>query len=143
MPVTDDEGLRELLSFDPVAVIGCSSTPGKDAHETPKYLADHGYEVIPVNPNADEILGREADDSLADVEEAVKLVDVFRPSEEVPGIVDEVIERRESRGDVEGLWLQLGITDDDALARAEEAGLKATQDRCMKVEHRRLLRDTE
>ncbi|ESP88056.1 CoA-binding protein [Candidatus Halobonum tyrrellensis] len=139
MPVTDDEGLRELLLLDPVAVIGCSSTPGKAAHDIPAYLADHGYEVVPVNPYADEILGEEAYDSLADVEEDVRLVDVFRPDEEVAGIVEEVVERREARGDVEGVWLQLGITDDGALARAEDAGLTTTQDRCMKVEHGRLL----
>ncbi|WP_435064807.1 CoA-binding protein [Halobaculum sp. EA56] len=139
MPVTDDDGLRELLSMDPVAVVGCSSTPGKAAHDIPKYLQEHGYEVIPVNPYADEILGREAYDSLADVAEEIELVDVFRPSEEVSGIVDEVLARHEDRGDIEGVWLQLGITDDEALARAEEGGLLATQDRCMKVEHGRLM----
>ena len=139
MPVTDDEGLRDLLSMNPVAVIGCSSTPGKAAHDIPQYLQRHGYDVIPVNPYADEILGREAYDSLAEVEEDVELVDVFRPSDEVAGIVDEVLERREDRGDVRGIWLQLGITDDEALARAEEAGLRAIQDKCMKVEHGRLL----
>ena len=139
MPVTDDEGLRDLLSMDPVAVIGCSSTPGKAAHDVPEYLQRHGYEVIPVNPYADEILGREAYDSLADVEEDVELVDVFRPSEEVAGIVEEVLARKADRGDVRGLWLQLGITDDEALARAEDAGLVTTQDHCMKVEHGRLV----
>ncbi|WP_313695012.1 CoA-binding protein [Halorarum halobium] len=139
MPVTDDEGLRELLSMDPVAVVGCSSTPGKAAHDIPAYLQRHGYEVIPVNPYADEILGREAYDSLADVEADVELVDVFRPSDEVAGILDQVLDRKESRGDVRGVWLQLDITDDEALARAEEAGLTTTQDRCMKVEHGRLL----
>ncbi|MFC7096432.1 CoA-binding protein [Halobaculum marinum] len=138
MPVTDDDGLRELLSMDPVAVVGCSSTPGKAAHDIPAYLQKHGYEVIPVNPYADEILGREAYDSLADVEEEIGLVDVFRPSEEVADIVDGVLARHEERGDVEGVWLQLGITDDEALARAEAAGLQTTQDRCMKVEHGRL-----
>ncbi|WP_284013572.1 CoA-binding protein [Halobaculum litoreum] len=139
MPVTDDDGLRELLSMDPVAVVGCSSTPGKAAHDVPKYLQAHGYEVIPVNPYADEVLGREAYDSLADVDEAIGLVDVFRPGDEVAGIVDEVLARHEDRGDVEGVWLQLGITDDEALARAEAAGLLTAQDRCMKVEHGRLL----
>ncbi|UIO99168.1 CoA-binding protein [Halobaculum sp. CBA1158] len=139
MPVTDDDGLRELLSMDPVAVVGCSSTPGKAAHDIPEYLQEHGYEVIPVNPYADEILGREAYDALADVEEEIGLVDVFRPSEEVAGIVDDVLARREDRGDVAGLWLQLGITDDEALARAEDAGLLTTQDTCMKVEHGRLV----
>ncbi|WP_435126011.1 CoA-binding protein [Halobaculum sp. D14] len=138
MPVTDDDGLRELLSMDPVAVVGCSTTPGKAAHDIPRYLQDHGYTVIPVNPYADEVLGRPAADTLADVDEDVELVDVFRPSEEVAGIVDDVLARREGRGDVRGVWLQRGITDDDALARAEDAGLVTTQDRCMKVEHRRL-----
>ncbi|MFC7069004.1 CoA-binding protein [Halobaculum lipolyticum] len=139
MPVTDDDGLRELLSMDPVAVVGCSTTPGKAAHDVPAYLRDHGYEVIPVNPYADEIFGREAYDSLADVEEEIGLVDVFRPSDEVAGVVDDVLARHEDRGDVDGVWLQLGIADDEALARAEDAGLRTTQDRCMKVEHGRLL----
>ena len=139
MPVSDDDGLRELLSMDPIAVVGCSSTPGKAAHDIPTYLQEHGYQVIPVNPYADEVLGREAYDSLADVEEEIELVDVFRPSDEVAGIVDDVLARREDRGDVDGVWLQLGITDDEALARAEDAGLLTTQDRCMKVEHGRLV----
>ncbi|SHH24134.1 CoA-binding protein [Halobaculum gomorrense] len=139
MPLTDDDGLRELLSMDPVAVVGCSSTPGKAAHDIPKYLQAHGYEVIPVNPYADEILGHEAYDSLADVESEVELVDVFRPGEEVPGIVNDVVARREDRSDVRAIWLQLGITHDEALARAEDAGLLATQNRCMKVEHGRLM----
>ncbi|QLG27166.1 CoA-binding protein [Halorarum halophilum] len=139
MPVTDDEGLRDLLSMDPVAVIGCSSTPGKAAHDIPQYLQRHGYDVIPVNPYADEILGREAYDSLAEVEADVELVDVFRPSDEVAGIVDEVLDRQEDRDDIRGVWLQLGITDDEALARVEDAGLLATQDKCMKVEYARLM----
>lgn len=139
MPVTDDDGLRELLSMTTIAVVGCSSTPGKAAHDVPVYLHEHGYEVVPVNPYADEILGRRACDSLVDVDEEIDLVDVFRPSDEVPGIVDDVLARREDRGDVLAIWLQLGIADDEALARAEEVGLQTTQDRCIKVEHGRLV----
>jgi hypothetical protein len=139
MPVTDDHGLRELLRLRHVAVVGCSSTPGKDAHEIPAYLRRHGYDVIPVNPYADEIFGRRAYDALADVEGTVDLVDVFRPSEEVSDIVDRVVARREARGDVQAVWTQLGIRDDEAAARAEDAGLRVVQDRCMKVEHSRLL----
>jgi hypothetical protein len=139
MPVTDDAGLRELLELRRVAVVGCSSTPGKAAHEVPAYLQRHGYEVIPVNPYAEEILGRRAYDALADVEGTVELVDVFRPSDEVSGIVDEAIARREARDDVRAVWTQLGIRDDEAAARAEAAGLRVVQDRCMKVEHGRLL----
>jgi predicted CoA-binding protein len=139
MPVTDDAGLRELLDLRRIAVVGCSSTPGKAAHDVPAYLADHGYEIHPVNPFADEILGRAAVDSLSAVEATVDLVDVFRPSDEVPGIVDEAIDRTETRGDLDALWLQRGITHDEAVARAEAAGLAVVQDRCLKVEHQRLV----
>lgn len=139
MPITDDDGVRSLLATDSVAVVGCSSTPGKAAHDVPAYLQRNGYEIHPVNPYAEEILGRPAVDSLADVPEPVELVVVFRPSEEVAGIVDEGIERAETVGDVASLWLQLGITDSEALARAESAGLQTTQNRCSKVEHDRLV----
>ena len=135
MPVDSDAELREILGADRIAVVGCSTTPGKAAHDVPKYLRDHGYEVLPVNPYADEIFGREAHDSLAEVEEQVDVVDVFRPSEEVAGIVEQAIER----DDAEVVWTQLGIADDEAAARAEDAGKRVVQDRCMKVEHERLI----
>jgi hypothetical protein len=138
MPVESDDRLRELLALDRIAVVGCSTTEGKDAHEVPKYLRDHGYAIVPVNPNADEVLGETAYDSLADVpEDRVDLVDVFRPSEEVAGIVDDAVDR----SDVRAIWTQLGIRDDEAAERAEAAGLTVVQDRCMRVEHRRLVGD--
>ncbi|MDZ7730089.1 MAG: CoA-binding protein [Natrialbaceae archaeon] len=135
MPVSSDDRLREILSLETVAVVGCSSTPGKDAHEIPRYLLDQGYDVIPVNPTTEEVLGRPAFDSLADVEADIDIVDVFRPSAEVAGIADQVLER----SDVEVLWLQLGIHDDEAVARLEESGRDVVQDRRMKPEHQRLL----
>ena len=136
MPVEDDDTLREILELDTIAVVGCSTTPGKAAHDIPRYMRDHGYDVIPVNPYADEIFGRAAYDSLADVEEPVDIVDVFRPAEEAPGIVDEAL----AREDVQAVWLQLDITHDEAGERVEADGRTFVQDRCMKVEHRRLLR---
>ena len=135
MPVESDAELREILGMPRVAVVGCSSTPGKDAHEIPKYLLDNGYEVIPVNPTADEIFGRTAYDSLTEVEEDVEIVDVFRPSDEVAGIVDEAL----ARDDVAVVWTQLNVADAEAAARAEEAGLRVVQDKCIKVEHQRLV----
>jgi len=136
MPVQSNDQLRDILeSTETIAVVGCSGTPGKAAHDIPKYMADHGYEVIPVNPYADELLGREAYDSLADVTEEIDLVDVFRPSDEVAGIADEVLDR----DDVDTVWCQLGITDDAAGDRVEESGREFVQDRCLKVEHGRLL----
>ncbi|MFA1610997.1 CoA-binding protein [Halobellus rubicundus] len=140
MLVTDDDGLRSILDGETVAVVGCSTTAGKAAHDIPAYLQRHGYEVVPVNPFADEILGETAYDSLADVPESIEIdtVDVFRPSEETGDIVDAAIERHESVGDVSAVWLQLGITNDEAGERAAEAGLDFVQDKCMKVEHARL-----
>jgi predicted CoA-binding protein len=135
MPVTDEDELRDILELDRVAVVGCSATAGKDAHEIPKYLLEQGYDVIPVNPYADEIFGREAYDSLADVPGEIDIVDVFRPSEEVSGIVDEAL----ARDDVKVVWLQLGIHDDEAVERAEQDGRRVVQDRCMKPTHQQLM----
>jgi len=134
MTVTSDEELREILSEERVAVVGCSTTPGKAAHDVPKYLLDHGYDIIPVNPYADEIFGREAHDSLTDVPGEIGVVDVFRPSDELDDIVNDVLEH----GDAEVLWTQLGITDREATDRAEEEGVRVVEDMCIKVEHRRL-----
>ncbi len=135
MPVTSDTDLREILSLDTIAVVGCSSTPSKAAHRIPKYMLDHGYDIVPVNPNADEIFGREAYDTLSDVPPGIDIVDVFRPSAEVAGIVDEAL----GREDAGVVWTQLGIRDDAAADRAESAGKRVVQDRCLKVEHQRLL----
>ncbi len=135
MPIESDEELRDVLSLDTIAVVGCSNTEGKDAHEIPKYMQSHGYRIVPVNPFADEILGERAYDSLADVEEEIDIVDVFRPSDEVAGIVDAAIDRE----DVDVVWTQLGIRDDEAAERAEAAGKRVVQDHCLKVEHQRLM----
>ena len=140
MPIETDAVVRELLGFQRIAVIGCSRNPSKTAHSVPAYMHERGYEISPVNPYADEIFGREAYDSILDVEEDVELVNVFRPNNEVSDVIDQIIERKESRGDVKAIWLQLGIFDDEAAARAEEAGLHVVQDRCIKVEHQRLVR---
>jgi len=139
MPVTDD-GLERILSHDTIAVVGCSTTPGKAAHDVPAYLQRHGYRIVPVNPFADEVLDEPAYDSLATVPDSIDVgvVDVFRPSEEAGGIVDGAIERAERLGDVSAVWLQLEITDAAAGERAAAAGLEFVQDACLKVEHRRL-----
>jgi hypothetical protein len=138
MPISDDDAIRDLLELNRIAVVGCSSTPGKAAHEIPAYLQRQGYEIYPVNPFADEILGKEAVDSLAEIDGEIDLVDVFRPSEEVAGIVDDTLDRKEAEDDIEAVWLQLGIHDDAAVKKAEDAGLTVVEDRCMKVEHQRL-----
>ncbi|WP_255191726.1 CoA-binding protein [Natronobeatus ordinarius] len=134
MPVENDAALREILGFETVAVVGCSRTPGKAAHDVPDYLRSRGYEVIPVNPNAAEVFGRRAYDTLSAVDVEIDVVCVFRPSDEVAGIVDEALER----ADVRVIWTQLGIVDDEALERAERDGMTVVRDRCMLVDHQRL-----
>ncbi|WP_144798958.1 CoA-binding protein [Halorubrum depositum] len=138
MPVTDDEELDRLLDADTIAVIGCSRTPGKAAHDVPAYLQRHGYRIVPVNPFADEVIGEPAFDALADVDAEIDLVNVFRPSETIPEVLEEVRERHAARGDAGAAWLQLGISHDEAAAAAEADGIEVVQDRCMKVEHGRL-----
>jgi predicted CoA-binding protein len=134
MSIQTDDDLRSILEADTVAVVGASTTAGKAAHDVPNYLQEHGYEVVPINPYADEVLGVEAYDSLSEVEEDVAVVDVFRPSDEVAGIVDEVLER----DDVDAVWLQLGISDDESGERVRDSGREFVQDKCIKVEHQRL-----
>jgi len=134
MAADTDSTFREILEYETIAVVGCSTTPGKAAHDIPRYLLDQGYNVIPVNPFAEEVFGLTAHDSISDVRDEVEVVDVFRPSDEVPGIVEEVLDRE----DVKALWLQLDIRNDEAAERARDAGLDVVQDRCIKVEHQRL-----
>ncbi len=133
MATTSDVDVDDVLDAETIAVVGCSATPGKAAHGVPKYMKDHGYTIVPVNPNADEVFGIEAYDSLDEVTETIDMVDVFRPSDEVPGIVDQVLER----DDVDTVWLQLGIRHDDAGERVRDSGRTFVQDRCLKVEHQK------
>jgi predicted CoA-binding protein len=137
MPVEDENTLRELLEYSRIAVIGASATFEKAAHIVPAYLQRHGYEIIPVNPNADELFDRPAYDSLSEIDEEIDIVEIFRPSEEISSIVDEAVDR----GDVQAIWMQLGIRNDDAAERAESAGLSVVQDHCMKVQHGLLIRN--
>ena len=138
MPICDDDGLDRLLDAETIAVVGCSTTPGKAAHDVPAYLRDRGYRVIPVNPFADAVFGEPAYDDVGDVEASIDLVDVFRPSAEIPEVVEAVRARHAAVGDAGALWLQLGIRHDEAVALAEADGIDVVQDACLKVEHRRL-----
>ncbi|MDI3316191.1 MAG: CoA-binding protein [Bacillota bacterium] len=122
-----------------VAVVGLSPRPERPSHDVARYLQEHGYRIVPVNPGHDEILGERSYPSVESIpaELAVDVVDVFRRPEEVPGVVEQVLRR----GSVGALWLQLGVIAPEAARKARDAGLLVVMDRCMKVEHRRLLGD--
>ncbi len=128
--------LEEIFELENIAVVGCSRDSDKAAHRIPRYLQEKGYNILPVNPFAESILGRNCYNRLLDVEEKVDIVDVFRPSKEAPEIVEEAIER----GDVKVVWMQLGISNQEASEKAEKAGITVVQDKCMKVEHSRMKR---
>jgi len=128
-----DTEIKQILSMKNVAVVGMSRDPSKDAHLIPKYLINNGYNVIPVNPTADEILGRKCYKSLLDVPDKIDVVDVFRPSEHVPPIVQDAI----AKG-VKVVWMQLGISNNAAAQEASEHGVKVVYNRCMLQEHKRL-----
>jgi predicted CoA-binding protein len=139
--ITSDEELRRILRDTRViAMVGASPRPERDSYGVMRYLQQQGYRVIPVNPTVEgeTIHGETIHASLADIRDAYQLVDVFRRSDAVSGIVDEIL-ALDQRATVRSLWLQLGVIDTDAASRAADAGLDVVMDRCLKVEHRRLL----
>lgn len=129
-----------LRSTRTIAMVGASASPARASHGVMKYLQQAGYRVIPVNPtvSGEQIHGETARASLADIAEPFELVDVFRRPDAVPDLVEEVIALAESRG-IRCLWLQPGVVHAEAAQRARAAGLDVVEDRCLKIEHRRLL----
>ena len=129
---SDDE-VRELLKLRNVAVVGISRDPAKPAYFVPKYLKDHGYHIVPVNPSAEEILGLRCYKSLLDVNDPIGIVDIFRPSQDVPPVVEAAIKKG-----VEVVWLQEGIHNPKAEELAMSHGVEVIWNRCMMKEHARL-----
>ena len=128
-----DSEIKEIMSMKNVAVVGFSKNPGKDAHQIPKYLINAGYNVIPVNPTVNEILGKKSYKNLQEIPNDIDIVDIFRPSEDVPAIVKDAI----ARG-VKVVWMQLGISNKEAEKDALEKGIKVVYNRCVMREHRKL-----
>jgi len=116
-----------------VAVVGLSSDSEKPSYGIARYLAEQGYNIIPVNPNAREILGRTSYPDLSSIPEKVEVVEIFRRSEDVMPIVEEAI-----KIGARAVWMQEGIVNEEAAARAKSAGLLVVMDKCMFKEHRRL-----
>ncbi len=127
-----------LKKYKTIAIVGLSTNPAKDSHRVAKYLKTKGYNIIPVNPFADVILEEKCYKSLLDVPETIEVVDIFRPAQDVMPIVDQAIELKEKLGNPHVIWMQLGIVNEKAAARARSAGLTVVMDRCMMSEHKRL-----
>ena len=114
-----------------MAVVGLSRNPANASHKVARYLKSVGYHIIPVNPFVEEVLGKISYNRLLDVPETIDTVDIFRPSEDVPAIIEEAITIKNRVGSPNVIWMQLGIVNEDAARRAKESGFKVMMDRCM------------
>ncbi len=128
-----DEEIKQIFSLKNVVVIGMSKNQEKAAHYVPKYLSQNGYNIVPVNPTADEILDKKCYHNVEEVIEPIDIVDVFRPSDQVLPVIQEAIKKKPKV-----IWLQEGIHNAEAEELARNAGIKVVFNRCMLAEHQRL-----
>lgn len=130
-----DETIVDILQrAKTIAIVGLSDNPSRDSYHVAKYLQQHGYRIIPVNPKVDTVLGEAAVPSLDQLEEAVDIIDVFRRSDALPELVASALPLA-----TEVIWGQLGVSHEAAAQTAMDAGKTMIMDRCIKIEHARLL----
>ena len=129
----DELSSKLLENVKNIAVVGLSPNGQKDSNIVARYLEEHGYNIIPVNPMYEEVLGKKAYDSLKDIPDSVDvdLVNIFRPANEVPEIVREALELK----NISGIWIQEGIISEGGKALAKENGINVIMDRCIKKVH--------
>ena len=130
--MTAADRLRILKTYKHIAMVGLSSNPFRPSHYAAIYLLSEGYDVVPVNPRENQILGQKSYPSLHDVPGPVEVVDIFREQSAVPSIVEEAI-----AVGAKVVWMQLGVIHEGAAESARQAGLEVVMDRCMKIEHAR------
>ena len=128
-----DEEIKDFFALKKIVVIGMSRHPIKAAHFVPKYLSEQGFDIIPINPTTDEILGKKCYPDISSVQHSIDVVDIFRPSEQVLPVVQDAIEKKPKV-----IWLQEGIHNVKAEELAKEEGIIVIFNRCMLAEHRRL-----
>jgi uncharacterized protein len=133
---SDDE-IKKFYTMKNIAVVGMSKNEEKAAHYVPRYLIDHGYNVIPVNPTATEILGRKSYPAVSSIPDRIDIVDIFRRSEDVLSVVEDTLKKE----DIKVIWMQEGIYSKEAEKMAKEKDISAVYNRCMMAEHRRLFSD--
>lgn len=133
-----DEDIKQILEdATTVAIVGLSDNPDRASYGVARYLINHDYTIIPINPMVDSVMGRKAYPTLRDLPEPPDVVDIFRRPEHVMPIVEEAI-----AVGAHAVWMQLGIINEEAAAKARANGLRVVMDRCMKVEHQRLIEES-
>jgi len=129
-----DNEIRKMYNFKNIAVVGMSRDPVKAAHFVPKYMIERGYNIIPVNPSANEILGKRTYAKVSDIKSQVDMIDVFRPSEDVYSVVEDSVKKPS----VKVIWLQEGIHNAEAEKMALDNKINVVFNRCIMAEHMRL-----
>ena len=129
-----DNEIRKMYNFKNIAVVGMSRDPVKAAHFVPKYMIERGYNIIPINPSANEILGKRTYAKVSDIKPQVDIIDVFRPSEDVYSVVEDSVKKPS----VKVIWLQEGIHNAEAEKMALDNKINVVFNRCIMAEHMRL-----
>ncbi|MFZ0253940.1 MAG: CoA-binding protein [Nitrososphaeraceae archaeon] len=129
-----DNEIRKMYNFKNIAVVGMSRDPVKAAHFVPKYMIERGYNIIPINPSANEILGKRTYAKVSDIKSQVDMIDVFRPSEDVHSVVEDSVKKP----GVKVIWLQEGIHNAEAEKMALDNKINVVFNRCIMAEHMRL-----
>jgi uncharacterized protein len=130
----DEEIALLLRNARTIAIVGLSDRPTRDSHSVAMYLMENGYRIIPVNPSCPEILGEKSYPDLLSIKDKVDIVDIFRKTEFIPEIIDEAIQIKAG-----AVWMQLGLSHDQAAQKARDAGLMVIQLKCIKIDHAMLL----
>ncbi len=134
MKTLSNQVIKNILEkYKNIAIVGLSDSPMKPSNQVAAYLQNAGYNIFPVNPRYEKVLGEKCYPDLKSIDQEIEIVNVFRPSQVIPPIVEEAIEIT-----TKVIWMQLGIINEEAAAIAENHGLVVVMDKCIKIEHRRL-----
>jgi len=139
----EDRDAKVILNkYRTIAVVGCSRDPRKDAQSVPKFMKDKGYKIVPVNPNAEFILGEKCYPNLLQIPDnfakTIEVVNVFRPSDEATEVVKQAVDLKVRFNKLRAVWLQLGIVSKEAADIARKYGLLIVMDKCMRSEYRKM-----
>ncbi len=132
---SDNEEIKEIFeNTKTIAIIGCSPNEEKASNRVANYLKNAGFKIVPVYPKEEEILGEKVYRSLKEIPFKIDMVDIFRKPDVIGLVIDSAIER----GDIDTVWTQLGLVNNEAAKKAVEAGMKVVQNKCTKIEHNAL-----
>ena len=129
-----DEEIKDIFTLKKIAVVGMSRYPIKAAHFVPKYLSEQGFDITPINPTTNEILGKKCYPDIFSIQHTIDVIDIFRPSEQVLSVIQDAIKKKPKV-----IWLQEGIHNEEAENLAREYGIDIVFNRCMLAEHQRLM----